>query len=70
MLIELKTAVQVRLPDSSKFIIIKAGSKANYSSNRRDEDLWVHRFTTWHQPSGTILQHIEVIRGNEAPKWL
>ena len=70
MMIELKTDVSVRIPDSDKFALIKAGSKANYSSSKSPGEVWTHRFSTWHRATNQILQYAETIQGNGSPSWL
>lgn len=70
MNIELKSEVMVRLPHSPHFAKIEAGTPVNYSSSKSDGDIWTHRFTVWHRPTGQILQYAETIQGKDRPIWL
>jgi hypothetical protein len=69
MLIELKGPVQVRTNvPSPEFVTFPPGTKVNYSSKRRDEQM-VHKISGWHHKYG-ILEAIEVTPWQDVPSWL
>lgn len=76
MIIELVEDVQVRVPEHKRppnslqtFVTISKGTKVNYSSERRDPDHKLHRFSCFAAKYG-ILEYACVTLTNEIPSWL
>ena len=76
MIIELTEDVQVRVPEHKlpfgapqTFVTINKGAKVNYSSERRDPDHKLHKFSCYTAKYG-ILEFACVTPFNEVPPWL
>ena len=71
MLFELKADVSVRTLSGS-FVTVEAGHKVNYSSHKRLDGYWVHKFSALVRVGRTveIVDHIAVCQGEERPEWL
>lgn len=68
MHISLKRAVTTRHPNGH-FEQIPQGKMVNYSWKRRDGST-VHKFSCFDSKGSSIIEHIEVIQGEENPPWL
>ena len=66
MLIELVKDVLVRTEEA--FVTVKAGTKVNYSAQKREPGHMVHKFTVLHK--GRMIEFLCVTFLNDRPEWL